>query len=382
MALQVGRRGQLYAKKEAAYGVSESLAAANAIRHIDVGMGFDPFARVTSPEKKQSPGPVSRFNRKQSAELGTLVALLRPSGTIGTVPEVDPILEAAFGSVAARTADTTVASSPAVGGATLTAAGDLAKGDFVLITVTGESTGPFARKLTSVSGNDVTWAPDLPSAQTTGDAVKGGVTYSLTSALTVSLTIAHYLDTFTRELLGAGVDTLELAFDANEEPRLTASGPAANHLTGTAQSKPAGFTTVGGNPPSGLIGDLYIGNTIYLFKNLSVSLANALAVRNQEYGVNVPTELYRQGRREVSLSLEAFVETEATLYDLAEAGTNVSLLNQTGRTEGNIVALYAPLVEWKVPETDDPDEETNWSFEGMALESADDENDELTVGLL
>ena len=56
-------------------------------------------------------------------------------------------------------------------------------------------------------------------------------------------------------------------------------------------------------------------------------------------------------------------------------------MQQTGRTEGNIVGVYAPVVEWKVPGTDDPDEEVNWSFEGTALESADGQNDELSLGL-
>ncbi|MCK5642355.1 MAG: hypothetical protein KAJ19_16225, partial [Gammaproteobacteria bacterium] len=172
-----------------------------------------------------------------------------------------------------------------------------------------------------------------------------------------------------------------MTFDANEEPQIAASGPAKEQLTGTTQDSPALFTTVGGNPPSGLIGELLIDGAAYLFKSLEVTIGNALAVRNQEYGVNGGTEPYRQGRREISLSLEAFAETEAALYDLAEAGTNVSLLKQTGRTEGNIVALYAPIVEFKVPETDDPEEEVNWAFEGVALESADEENDELTLVL-
>ena len=381
MALEIGRQGQIFLKKESAYATEETITATEALRHIDVGFSFDPKARVTSPEKKQSPGPVARFDRKQSAELSTLVGLLRPSGVLNTLAECDPILEAAFGSLTNRTESTTVASAPVVGGATLTSAGALAVGDMVLLAVTGQATSPFVRMLTSVSGDDVTWAPDLPAAQTAGDAVKGGITYKLTTALAVSLTIAHYLSTFKRELLGVGIDNLELSFDPNEEPGFTASGPAANQLTGTTQTQPASFTTVGGNPPSGLIGELQIDATIYKFKSLSVSIANALAVRNQEYGVNVPSELYRQGRREITLALEAFAETEATLYDKAEAGTNAVLMHQTGRTEGNIVGVYAPVVEWKVPGTDDPDEEVNWSFEGMALESADGQNDELSLGL-
>lgn len=384
MALEIGRTGQLYLKKEAAYGVEEALASSNALRHINVGFSYDPFQRVTSEEKKQSPGAVTRFDRRKSASLSTLVTLLRPSGALNTLPECDPVLEAALGSLTNVTLDTTVSASPAptTTGATVASAGALAKGDAVLIAVTGQSNSPFVRILTDVSAAALTWAPALPAAPTAGDALKGGITYKLTSALAISLTIAHYLTNFKRELLGAAIDTLGLAFDANEEARLTASGPAADQLTGTAQAEPASFTTVGGNPPSGLVGETLVNDTVYLKKSLEVNLTNSLRLRNQEQGVNAASEVFRAGRREIGVSLEAFAETEATLYDKAEAGTNVSILDQIGRTEGNILAVYLPIVEVKVPDQDDPDEEVSWSFSGMALESKDGENDELTVALM
>lgn len=383
MAIPIGRKGQVYLKKEAEYGVEEALAAANALRHIEIGFAFDPFNRVTSPEKKQSPGPVNRFDRKKSAELSTLVSLLHPSGTLNTLPEIDPILEAAFGSKTNVTLATTVSASPSptATGCTVASAGALAVGDAILIEVTGES-GPFVRILTAVATNALTWAPALPAAPTTGDDVKGGLTYKLTTDLAISLTIAHYLATFKRELLGAAINTLTLAFDPNEEPKATAAGPAKTQLTGTTQEQPASFTTVGGHPPPGHIGELLIDDTDYPFKGLEVEIANGVILRNQEYGVNDASAVYRQGRREIKLSLDAFAETEATLYDLTEAGTNVSVLKQTGKTEGNIIAVYAPEVEFKVGETDDPDEEVSWSFSGLALETVDGLNDELTLAIM
>lgn len=386
MVMPIGRKGQLYLKKEASYGVEEALAASNALRHLEFNPGFDPFNRVTSPEKKQSPGPADRFDRKQSSELATLVALLRPGGALNTVPEIDPVLEAAFGAKTNVTLATTVSASPAptTTGATVASAGTLAKGDCVLITVTGQS-GPYVRKLTAVAGAALTWDPALPAAPTAGDALKGGLTYKLTTDLAISLTIAHYLANGRhRELLGAGIDQLTLGFDSNEEARVTASGPAADQKTKTnVQAQPGDFTRVGAasGPPSGIIGELFLNNVLYKFITGEVAITNGLVVRNQEYGVNKPTEIYRSGRREISLSLESFLGDDA-LYDLAEAGTNVNFLLQTGKTEGNIHAIYAPKVEWKVPEQDDPDEEPKWAFSGMALETADKENDELTLAMM
>lgn len=377
MALQLGRQGQIYLKKEAAYGVEEALAATNALRHINVGFAWDPFARETSSEKQQSPRPVNRFDRKQSAGLSTLVGLLRPSGTLNTLPECDPVLEAGLGPKTNVTLATTVSAAPAptTTGATVASAAGLVVGDAVLIEVTGQSSSPFVRVLTAIAGAALTWAPALPAAPSTGDDLKGTITYKLSTGLAISLTMMHALTTFKRELTGLGIDSLALAFDANAEPQFTASGPAAAQLTGTAQAKPGSFTTVGGNPPSGLIGETLINGTAYLMKTLGITITNGLAVRNQEYGVNKPSEIYRSARSEIAVSLDAFVDNEATLYDLAEAGTNSTLMHTTGRTEGKIVALYAPKVEWKVPDQDDPDTEASWSFSGMALDTVDAGND-------
>lgn len=380
MAIQIGRRGRLYLKKEASYAVAETLAATNALRHIDLGFTFEGFNRVTSPEKKDSPGPVDRFDRQKTAELSTLVALLRPSGTLNTLPELDPILEAAMGAKTNVTLSTTVSATPAptTTTATVASAGSLAVGDVIVI---DRNSVKYARFLTAVSGTALTWAPALPTAPITGEAVKGGVMYKLTTALAIGLTIAHYLPNFSRELNGAVIDSLALAFNANEEPRATASGPAAHHKT--AQAQPGAFTTVGGNPPSGLVGELLIDDTAYLFKSLEATLTNNLRLRNQEYGVSQATEVYRAGRREIGFTLEAFAgENPATLFDKTVSGTTHSLFKQTGRVEGKIVALYAPKVEWKVPAIDDPEEEVNWSFEGMALETADAKNDELRLGFV
>ena len=348
MVMPVSRQSQVYLKKEAVYGVSEVLASANAIRHLEAGLVHDPFNRITSPEKKQSPGPQTRFDRKKSAELGSLGVLLRPGGALNTLPESDPLLEAAFGLRTNVTLSTTADSGLAVTGAVVASAGALAKGDAVLLKVTGETASPFVRILTSVTGNTLVWAPALPAAQTAADFVKGGITYKLGTDLAISLTIAHYLDKGRdRELLGVAIDQLTLAFDPNEEPRLTASGPAKDMKSKAAvQAQPAAFTTVGAAaPPSGILGQAQIDAVVYKFITAEVAISNGMVLRNTEYGANDATEVYRKGRREVTISMESFLGDEA-LYDLAEAGTETEFLLQTGRTEGNIVAVMCRNVDW------------------------------------
>lgn len=385
MAIEIGRRGKLYVKTESAYGETLSAhASSDAVRHLNLGFTTDPFNRVTSQEKKATPGHATRFDRKVTAELATLEALVRPSGTLNTLPEASEILEAAFGSKTNVTLSTTIA----VGGAgtttadTLTSGVGLAVGDALLIT--HQNGSKYVRFLTAINtGTGVAvWAPALPSALSDGQAVKGCITYKLTTALAVSLAVAHYLDTFKRALVGVGINSFALTFDANEEPRFTASGPAKEQFTGGGvPTVPGAFTTVGGNPPSGLVGDLYVNDTELKFKKFTATINNGLTVRNSEYGQSKASELYRNQRRGVDFSLDTWAETEATLYDLSEAGTRPTLMKQTGRTEGNIVALYMPKIEPKVPSTDDPDTEVSWGFSGMALESSDGQNDEVLLAI-
>src|SRR3990172_6829259 len=375
MAIPQGRTGKLYGKIEADYGVEEALVSANAIRHINVGFTHNPFQRVNTPEKNPSPGVFTRFDRKPATSLSTLVGLLRPSGTLNTLPECDPILEAAFGAKTNVTLATTVSSGPTTTGCVVASAGALAVGDGVFLEVTGQANSPYVRVLTAVAGTTLTWALALPAAQTAGDDVKGTLTFKLSTALSISLTIAHYLTGFKRELLGCGIDSFALALDANAEPQVTVSGPARDQLTGTAQAAPAAFTTVGGNPPSGIVGETWINSTLYLMKSLNVSFTNSLNARNTEYGVRLPTELNRNGLREISVSLEAWAETEATLYDLTEAGSFSSVLTQTGRTGGSIVTVWMPKVDFSVPSQTDEDGEIGWGFQGQALESVLGSND-------
>lgn len=378
MSLSIGRKGKLFLKKEAAFGVEETLAATNFLRHIETNFTFDPYQRTISPERKQSPGPTSLFDRRQVAALASLTGLLRPSGVLNTVGECDPILECGFGAKTNVTLSTTIASGGAVGGATLTSAAGLAKGDALILVVGAVK---YVRFITTVNtGTGVTtWAPNLPGVPAGASAVKAATTYKFSTDLALSLTMAHYLPGFKRELLGAAVDSLKLDFDGTEEARFTASGPASKQLTGTAQAEPGSATAVGGNPPTGMVGELYIGNTIYLHRKLMIDIKNGLKMRNSEAGTNAATEVYRGDRRETEITLEAFNETEATLYDLTEAGTQTGIFRQNGRTEGNIVAVYAPLVDWKVPDTSNEEDATIWSFKGRAVESADGANDELIL---
>jgi hypothetical protein len=384
--LSISRQGQAFAKIEASFGVSETLAASNAIRHMSIALDVDNFNRENVNEKKVSPGAslANRATRRKSADW-SLEALLRMGGVVNTAPELDPILVAGFGQKTSRVLATTVASGGTLTGATLTSAGTLAVGDPVLITC------PDGRKrvrfLATVVGNVVTWSDALPSGQVpaNGAAVKGSIRYHLTTALSSSLTIAHYLlktdqsAGLAREAIGAVVDKLSITLDANAEPMIAASGMAK--AVNVAQTKPGAFTTIGSLPPSGLIGEMLVGGVAMPFLKFKADIDNAMGLRKDEYGYAEATEAYRAGRRAVALSLSAHVDDEATLYTPTRNGSYPALFVQGGDTEGNIFAIRVPNADLKVPKTSDGDNEADWDYTGMALETTDGANDEIALAI-
>lgn len=401
LAGKLGRLGQLYAGIESPYGTPPALTSAMAIRHLDVGFKTSPRNRVASPEKKQSPGTVNRLTRRTSAELASFTAMMYPSGVLQTAPEADVLYNYSFGAKAIRAISTTSPSS-SINNATQSLAGspssNFAVGDLVLL---GIGTARYVRQITassSASGagaNLIKFTPGIPSGQSAADVIKGGVQYKLSTDITQSIFLAHYVGAFGRGLLGTMLDKMKMSFDSMKEPQFTLSGPAqgeqstqGNGPFGTLQAKPGAFTTVGaGNAiPSGLTGGLYFtpassgglitGNML----KASMEIQNGLVVRNENYGSPSATEGYRSKRRTVPITMDWRVEDPTLLYGLAEATTVMGFSMQTGGTEGSIIGVVCPQVELEVPETPDGEEALTWSFTGTALESADGANDEMTLG--
>jgi hypothetical protein len=89
---------RVYAKVESAWGVAATLAGADCMRHTKCVLRADQ-AFIASSDKT---GSISASEGALGARGGTwsLDWEARPHGTAGTVPDCDPILEAAFGQAA------------------------------------------------------------------------------------------------------------------------------------------------------------------------------------------------------------------------------------------------------------------------------------------
>jgi len=198
------------------------------------------------------------------------------------------------------------------------------------------------------------------------------------------LSLAHYTGadaTLSRIVKGWAIDTLGLTFGHNGEPILSVSGPAKS-VTTPAPTKPAAFTTVGTqNPPSGLTGGLYVGAALYRFEDLDIQIANGLELDMDNYGSDAAYGILPRHTQVITLGLNAKALDEAVIYDNAESGTPIAIMKQTGFTEGNIVGIYAPLVDFEVPDRDDGESIPKWGFKGVCKESADSMNDALYLAL-
>jgi Phage tail tube protein len=368
---QLGRVGQVYVAAEAAYGTAPGFAATDAIRHLAVNLGYNPRNRVDAPTRHTHPDLVYRRTRRATGTW-SLRGEFFPSGTINTVPDHDEILEHGLGAKTNITLATTVASGPTTTGATVVSAAGLAVGQPVLLSIaSGPSAGKYVRWLTSVAGAVLTWAPALPAAQIVGDAVKGALGYKLGVDVAgvppnKALNIGHYLTSLSYQGYGAPVEQFKIQFDANNEVMWEASGPMQRRARPAATALPGSFTTVGTTPPSGLTGGMVIGGTAEDYIKAEFTLTNGFDLDNFAGGTSQARAFFRRGKRRVEVNLGTMVSDDTTLITAAENTTDQTVLVQSGDTEGSIIAVYCPLVEFEVPENPDDDETQDWSYSGVA----------------
>jgi hypothetical protein len=373
---QIGRLGKVYAKAESTYGTAPTFSATNALRHLNIKTHAS-LNRSDSLEKRGTPGLRDRFSRHIDGSVD-LEAYLQPSGTIQTAPEAAAILKNAFGTEVIGAGSTTIASSPTTTGATLTAGTGFVVGEMISISIaSGPNAGVYARKLTALAGAAATWAPALPGAPSVADTVKSMCSYQLANELPSGLTIAHYLPNLTVEMHGWVINKLTVQFDGNDEAKFRAQGPAKERLR-PAQSVPGSFTTVG-SPVTGIIGTLLFNGTAYQVTKGQFDIENMEALMNDIFGTDRSQGFYRNGRRKVSFSLEAYVSDDTSVIAQAETASDNTLFVQVGTTEGKVIGIYCPRVEFDVPDTPDGDGAIKWSFTGVAKETSG--NDEIVLGI-
>ena len=81
----------------------------------------------------------------------------------------------------------------------------------------------------------------------------------------------------------------------------------------------------------------------------------------------------------VAVSVDTMVSSELTLYQAALATSGQPILAQCGLTDGAVIVVYVPIVQFDVPDTPDNEETNVWNFKGTAL--GVNGNDVIAIGL-
>jgi hypothetical protein len=382
MTIESGALEQAYVKVEGGgYGTlaAGTPAATDGIRHLTLAM-TKKNNREASPQKRGTPDTAQSLPRRPSASWDLGAAMWEPSGTLGTASYFGPMLKAAFGSQTTPNLATTIASGAATTGATLTSGAGLAVNDLAVVTL-GTGARREITRLKTVAGAVVTWDA-LSAIPDTPGAVVSGVNFKPASLLTDSLSIYlfHTGGGFKRAVIGAIVNKVEFTFDGTKEVQVAMSGPAKD-LVRTGITLPGAHTTVG-SPASGLVGNFYLDGVAFLVSEAKVTLENSEGLRNIELGTSTATGHFRESRRKVTCGCSFYLE-DVTLIATAEAaGTGASGQDVfrilVGQTNGSMVGMVLPKVEWEIPEIPTNDGPLIVSAEGVAYATSG--NDEVFAG--
>lgn len=380
MTIETGALEQCYIKQETAYNVSpaDAIVATDGVRHLELAIDSKKN-REPSPEKRGTPDVAQMLPRRQTTNWDLSQIMWEPSGTLGTISNVGKLLEGGFGSKHITTLNTTIASGASATGATLTSGTGAAVGDLVVVTMPGGTRE--VTRLKTVAGAVVTWDA-LSTSPSVGAAVVTGLTYLLTNNIANSYAIYKYYNAggFKQAAYGSVVNRIQAKFHGGGEVMLGFNGPSANYADstfGTVQSKPASHTTVGA-PASGLVGNFFVDGNSFLVISTEVTIENNLELRNKELGTSFASGIAgRADLRQVRVSVTFYME-DTRLFTMGNGTTTGVLRCIVGDTDGSIVCMVAPKVEFERPAIGNEIGPKEITIEGMALATSG--NDQIYFG--
>lgn len=345
--IESGLLEQVYVDFESAYNTLATPASTDAIRHRECRIrGRN--NREPSDERTGVAGRGRSLPRRHTCEV-ELETRWEPSGTLATPSYMGLVLKNLFGAQHAASLTTTVSASPSPTASVFTVASatGLQVGDTIIVTTPN---GREATRIQAIATAQLT-VDTLSTAPATGAAVVHGVSYSLANAISQALSVFKYsiAGGFKESAGGFLPDRGTIAIDGTTEVLLSISGPAARrYANGSTPAKPASHTTVG-NPLGGLIGNVYLGANAFPMTKLSIAINNATWLRNAEIGTQYANGYARQNFRDVTLSVEFYLENEA-LFTAGEGNTPQVVRCALGDTNGSMLGLVAPNVLFEIPD--------------------------------
>ncbi len=209
MSVKTGHDQVAFFSLESSYGVATDPSETGALR-------FSEFVITPNEERisRQDRRPGSRsaeamIRGKRNIE-ATLVAEDCPSGTAGTSPDLDELLQTTYDKVSFTPSTTVEASpTPTTSGCTVADAAGLATGSIIGVPALDEAgvAVVFAVRVETVVGAAITWTPELPSAPAAGATIGARVEYVLAVDNQNSATAYKYYGTDFVECLAGAVAT-------------------------------------------------------------------------------------------------------------------------------------------------------------------------------
>lgn len=390
----LAREYELAIQREVTYGSSPgALVGGDFFKHTSlplVGREIERYYRDRDRDYNQASVLSVQKGRERSKI--SIEADLIPSGNAATptAPDIDVVIEAAFGSKHTATAHTTTAAGSvgvtlnlAVGGGA--ASGILAKD---LFAVNYDGAGAYeVRQCVTIAGDVVTMDRALTVDPAAGVAVKSGTTYKLLNTALLSSYLWRYNgDNLRYAVPGVCFQELELALNYAEGTpvgKIKATGEGKPQVTqATARPTPA----TAGEPLVPTIGKMWIGTVRVNMINAMLNLNNGLELRTRESDALSPNGIKRTGnnsRYAVKQTIEFYSFTAApntkTYYDAAPTLAGLDVLVQHGIIPGAIVAWRTSKFVPDIEETDQ-EGEIGYKMDGRCLGTVNE--DEIYLGFI
>ncbi len=363
------REHEFSAQEEVTYATDPGAAAAgDSFKHQT---GLDAVKRVIARydrNKDRDYAQASVLSTQKGRESTTIKISgdLIPSGnaTTPTVPDMDKLFKAIFGSVHTATAHTTTTTGSTGVTLNLTAGGwtasGLADGDLLAVDV-DTTNGYEVRQVVSHAGDVVTVDRAFSVNPATGRMVKVGTTFKLLNTALISLYLKRWIGGAGYRLAVPGVILSDLQINvdtaaATPVAKVAFTGKGSAELV-HSEARPT-FTFLGAPlVPEKTIVWFDAGITprkLYLAGPAALKVDNGMDLRDSESRSLNPTGTMRTGndsRYNCDLSLGMLLTTgdedTTAVYASLQSLGSLDVLVQLGKTAGQIVAFRCP--KW-IPE--------------------------------
>jgi hypothetical protein len=362
---------RFYAALESSYGQVGTIAAANRIPAVKLGIAqqLEAAQRRDKTGSRTFAGLPPGGRRRTDFDLRTYMTSWQSGDA---QPAYGPLFQAVLGAAPLGFAGGTVASSTAGGRLAFQAPHNLAPGQ--ALACGGEIR--FAANI--VDANTVQLNAPFTAQPAPGGAATATVTYAPATALP-SVSLFDYWSPATaaqRLLRGAAVDRMDISINGDYH-EFRFRGLAQDVLDSGSFSGEAGALQSFPVEPAlgafdysivpGHMGQVWLGASPTQFPTITsgtISLQNNLDTRAKEFGSDAPRAI-SPGQRSVTVAFDLFSQDdEATegLYQAARQQSPIGVMFQLGERAGQLLGLYMKSVIPDVPEFDDSGNRLQWKF--------------------